>query len=143
MNDGMNGTNFSVAEAGSFGGILSVTEGPAAGKYFLKDRLGLTGMEVSLNQLPEGAAVPFYHTHRENEELYLFIGGCGQFQVDGQIIEVKEGTTVRVGPEGERTLRNNGSGDLFFIVIQVKADSLRQWVMTDGVILDKPVTWPE
>jgi mannose-6-phosphate isomerase-like protein (cupin superfamily) len=143
MNDGMNGTNFSVVDAGSFGGLLSVTEGPSAGKYFLKDRLGLTGMEVSLNQLPEGAAVPFYHTHRENEELYVFIGGCGQFQVDGQIIEVKEGTTVRVGPEGERTLRNNGTGDLYFIVIQVQADSLRQWVMTDGIILDKPVTWPE
>ncbi len=139
----MNGTNFSVVEAGSFGGLLNVTEGPSAGKYFLKDRLGLTGMEVSLNQLPEGGAVPFYHTHRENEELFLFISGCGQFQVDGQIFEVKEGTAIRVGPEGERTLRNNGTGDLYFIVIQVKADSLRQWVETDGVILDKPVTWPE
>jgi hypothetical protein len=67
----MNGTNFSVVEAGSFGNLLSVTEGPSAGKYFLKDRLGLTGMEVSLNQVPEGGSVPFYHTHRENEELYL------------------------------------------------------------------------
>ncbi|MBB6670384.1 cupin domain-containing protein [Cohnella nanjingensis] len=139
----MNGTNFSIVEAGSFSSILSVTEGPSAGKYFLKDKLGLTGMEVSLNQLPEGASVPFYHTHRENEELYLFIGGRGQLQVDGQIIEVKEGTSVRVGPEGERAIRNNGTGDLYFIVIQVQAGSLRQWVMTDGVILDKPVTWPE
>ncbi|WP_409340559.1 cupin domain-containing protein [Paenibacillus sp. MBLB4367] len=138
-----NGINFSVVEAGSFGDLLSVTEGPAAGKYFLKDKLGLTGMEVSLNQLPEGAEVPFYHTHRENEELYLFIGGCGQFQVDGKIFSVKEGTAVRVKPEGERTLRNNGNGDLYFIVIQAQADSLRQWVMTDGVILDKPVSWAE
>jgi mannose-6-phosphate isomerase-like protein (cupin superfamily) len=139
----MNGTNFSIVEAGSFKGLLSVTEPPFAGKYFLKDPLGLTGMEVSLNQLPEGAAVPFYHTHRENEELYLFIGGRGQFQVDGHIIDVKEGTAIRVAPEGERTLRNNGSGDLYFIVVQVQAGSLRQWVRTDGVILDKPVSWPE
>jgi hypothetical protein len=36
-----------------------------------------------------------------------------------------------------------GTGDLYFIVIQVQANSLRQWVTTDGVILDKPVTWPE
>lgn len=139
----MNGTNFSVVEAGSFSGILSVTEGPSAGKFFLKDKLGLTSMEVSLNQLPAGASVPFYHTHRENEELYIFIGGQGQFQVDGQTMEVKEGTAVRVGPEGERTIRNNGTGDLYFIVIQARADSLRQWVMTDGVILDKSVNWPE
>jgi mannose-6-phosphate isomerase-like protein (cupin superfamily) len=139
----MNGTNFSVVEVGSFNGLLSMTKDPIPGKYFLKDRLGLTGMEVSLNQLPEGGSIPFYHTHRENEELYLFIGGRGQFQVDGQIFDVKEGTTVRVAPEGERTLRNNGTGDLYFIVIQVQAGSLRQWVQTDGVILDKPVTWQE
>ncbi|CAG7652517.1 cupin domain-containing protein [Paenibacillus allorhizosphaerae] len=139
----MNGTNFSVVEAGSFSGLLSMTKDPVPGKYFLKDRLGLTGMEVSLNQLPEGGFIPFYHTHRENEELYLFIGGQGQFQVDGQILEVKEGTAVRVAPKGERTLRNNGTGDLYFIVIQVQEGSLRQWVETDGVILDKPVTWQE
>jgi mannose-6-phosphate isomerase-like protein (cupin superfamily) len=139
----MNGNNFSVVEAGSFSGLLRMTKDPIPGKYFLKDRLGLTGMEVSMNQLPEGGSIPFYHTHRENEELYLFIGGQGQFQVDGQIFDVKEGTTVRVAPEGERTLRNNGTGDLYFIVIQVQAGSLRQWVQTDGVILDKPVTWQE
>lgn len=139
----MNGNNFSVVEAGPFSSLLSMSKDPIPGKYFLKDRLGLTGMEVSLNQLPEGGSIPFYHTHRENEELYLFIGGRGQFQVDGHIFEVKEGTAIRVSPEGERTLRNNGSGDLYFIVIQAQAGSLRQWVEKDGVILDKPVTWQD
>ncbi|TBL80973.1 cupin domain-containing protein [Paenibacillus thalictri] len=139
----MNGNHFSVVEAGPFNHLLNTSKDPAPGKYFLKDRLELTGMEVSLNQLPEGGSIPFYHTHRENEELYLFTGGRGQFQVDGQIFDVKEGTAIRVSPEGERTLRNNGTGDLFFIVIQVQAGSLKQWVMTDGVILDKPVTWQE
>lgn len=139
----MNGNHFSVVEAGPFNILLNTSKDPAPGKYFLKDRLELTGMEVSLNQLPEGGSIPFYHTHRENEELYLFTGGRGQFQVDGQIFDVKEGTAIRVSPEGERTLRNNGIGDLFFIVIQAQAGSLKQWVMTDGVILDKPVTWQE
>lgn len=137
----MNGTHFSVVEAGPFNNLLSMSKEPVPGKYFLKNRLGLTGMEVSLNQLPEGGSIPFYHTHRENEELYLFIGGQGQFQVDGQIFDVKEGTAIRVLPQGERTLRNLGTGDLFFIVIQAQEGSLRQWVETDGVILDKPVTW--
>ena len=139
----MNENHFSVVEAGPFNNLLNTSKDPAPGKYFLKDRLELTGMEVSLNQLPAGGSIPFYHTHRENEELYLFTGGRGQFQVDGQIFDVKEGTAIRVSPEGERTLRNNGTGDLFFIVIQVQAGSLKQWVMTDGVILDKPVTWQE
>ena len=139
----MNGTHFSVVEAGPFNNLLNMSKDPIPGKLFLKDKLGLTGMEVSLNQLPEGGSVPFYHAHRENEELYLFISGRGQFSVDGQIFEVKEGTTIRVAPEGERTLRNNGAGDLLFIVIQVQAGSLRQWVETDAIIPDKQVTWPE
>ncbi|WP_276356123.1 cupin domain-containing protein [Cohnella caldifontis] len=139
----MNGANFSVVEAGPFSGLLTLSKDPMPGKYFLKDRLGLTGMEVSLNQLPEGGSIPFYHAHRENEELYLFIGGRGQLQVDGRIIDVKEGTAIRVSPEGERALRNNGTGDLYFIVIQVQSGSLRQWVESDGVIIDKPVTWQE
>ncbi|MBP1967683.1 cupin domain-containing protein [Paenibacillus aceris] len=137
----MNEANFTVMNAGPFDGLLNEPEGPP-GKYYLKDRLGLTGMEVSLNQLPMGGAVPFYHKHRENEELYLFTGGRGQFQVDGHIFEVKEGTAVRVSPEGERTLRNIGTEDLFFVVVQVQTSSLRQWEKTDAVIPDKPVDWP-
>lgn len=139
----MNGNHFSVVEAGPFSSLLSMSKDPIPGKYFLKDRLGLTGMEVSLNQLPEGGSIPFYHTHHENEELYLFIGGRGQFQVDGQIFDVEEGTAISVSPEGERTLRNNGTGDLYFIVIQAQAGSLRQWVESDGTILNKPVAWGE
>ncbi|MGG1513878.1 cupin domain-containing protein [Paenibacillus oryzisoli] len=137
----MNETNFTVMNAGPFADLLNVTEGPP-GKYYLKDRLGLTGMEVSLNQLPKGGGVPFYHKHRENEELYLFTGGRGQFQVDGHIFEVEEGTAVRVGPEGERTLRNIGNEDLFFIVVQVQTNSLRKWEKSDAVIPDKQVDWP-
>lgn len=139
----MNGTHFSVVEAGPYNELVHMSKDPIPGKLFLKERLGLTGMEVSLNQLPEGGSIPFYHTHRENEELYLFISGHGQFQVDGQIIDIQAGTTIRVSPEGERTLRNNDTEDLVFIVVQVQAGSLNQWVETDGIILDKPVTWQE
>lgn len=139
----MNGNHYSMAEAGPFHDLVNASKEPVPGKYFLKDRLGLTGIEVSLNQLPEGGSIPFYHAHLENEELYVFTGGKGQFQVDGRTIDVKEGTTIRVAPAGERTLRNTGNGDLYFIVIQARANSLRQWVQTDGVILDKPVTWEE
>jgi hypothetical protein len=51
----MNGNHFSVVEAGPFNSLLNTSKDPAPGKYFLKNRLELTGMEVSLNQLPEGA----------------------------------------------------------------------------------------
>ena len=62
------------------------------GKCFLKETMNLTGMEVSLNVLAPGEGIPFYHKHRENEELYIFIKGKGQFQVDGEVFDVVEGS---------------------------------------------------
>lgn len=45
----------------------------------LHDLLGLTSCEVSINTLPEGAAVPFVHAHTENEEIYIILEGQGEF----------------------------------------------------------------
>jgi hypothetical protein len=49
------------------------------GKLFLKELMGLSSMEISVNKLPAGASVPFYHTHKEHEEVYLFIRGKDNF----------------------------------------------------------------
>ncbi|MBQ1510376.1 MAG: cupin domain-containing protein, partial [Selenomonadaceae bacterium] len=44
----------------------------------LHDQLGLTGAEISINNLPAGAGVPFVHYHKKNEEIYFVISGKGQ-----------------------------------------------------------------
>jgi mannose-6-phosphate isomerase-like protein (cupin superfamily) len=138
----LNQANYSVNHAGAFSNFGNVTEGMLKGKIFLKDSLKLTSMEVSLNNLPPKAEVPFYHKHQENEELYIFLKGQGHLQVDGNEIDVFEGTSVRIAPDGVRALRNtSASEDLYFIVIQAKESSLTQWVETDGVILEQPVEW--
>ncbi|HCP95919.1 MAG TPA: cupin domain-containing protein, partial [Anaerovibrio sp.] len=36
----------------------------------LHDSLQLTGAEISVNNLPAGASVPFVHYHKKNEEIY-------------------------------------------------------------------------
>lgn len=46
-----------------------------------------------------------------------FIKGSGRFQVDGDVIDVREGTVIRVAPEGTRAWRNNSSEDLYYIVL--------------------------
>nr|WP_246320573.1 cupin domain-containing protein [Paenibacillus qinlingensis] len=99
-------------------------------------------MEVSLNHLPPQGEIPFYHKHQQNEELYIFLQGQGQIQVDGNEIDVHEGTSVRIAPDGVRVLRNTSATEgLHFIVIQAKENSLIQWVESDGIILDQPVQW--
>jgi mannose-6-phosphate isomerase-like protein (cupin superfamily) len=151
MNPGASeqGKNFSVAEIGAMdiwkshtAKIKALPSVDVPGKLFLNPILGLTGMEVSVNCLPAGVAVPFYHKHHVHEELYLFLKGRGQFQVDGKIIEIREGTALRVSPDGERTWRNNSGEDLFYIVIQATAFSIATDGTEDGYSVQRKVVWP-
>uniref|UniRef100_D5X2H1 Cupin 2 conserved barrel domain protein n=1 Tax=Thiomonas intermedia (strain K12) TaxID=75379 RepID=D5X2H1_THIK1 len=110
------------------------------GKYFVGDNLGLTGCEVSLNRLPAGRGMPFVHAHKKNEELYVVLRGTGFFYVDGEEFPVSEGTLVRVAPEGARVI-TAGSEDLYFICIQVEANSLTQATLEDGYRVDVCASW--
>jgi len=111
------------------------------GKLFIKKTLGLTGCEISINAMPPGGEVPFYHTHQQNEEVYVFIAGRGQLQVDGEILDVKEGSIVRIAPDASRIWRNNSDDLLVYLVIQVKENSLEQYSSGDGTILDAAPSW--
>lgn len=113
------------------------------GKQFLQVALGLSSCEISVNSLQPGTGMPFHHTHRENEEVYIFLKGRGQMQIDGDLIEVGEGSVVRIAPPALRTWRNSGDEQLQYIVIQAREHSLRQSVLTDGVVPPLPVTWPQ
>jgi len=143
------GKHYSVAELGPVEAWKGYTAEVASlpgikvpGKCFLHPVLGLTGMEISVNCLPAGVKLPFYHTHQAHEEIYLFLKGHGQFQVDGDIIEIREGTTLRVAPAGERTWRNNSQEDLYYIVIQAVQESLAAQGTEDGVTVQRKVSWP-
>ncbi|WP_281661553.1 cupin domain-containing protein [Microvirgula aerodenitrificans] len=113
------------------------------GKLFLKEALALSSMEVSINKLGPGQSMPFSHTHTAHEELYIFLKGHGQFLVDGTVIDVQEGSVIRIAPEGVRSWRNQSQEDLHYIVIQAMAGSLSTSTIEDGVMCaDKPV-WPD
>lgn len=107
-------------------------------KLFVGKPLGFTGMEVSLNRVPPGQGVPFMHRHRLHEEMYLFLRGQGEFQVDDTLFPVQAGTVVRVDPEAVRGWHNTGSDDLYCIVIQANAGSLTG---DDGIRLDDAPNW--
>jgi mannose-6-phosphate isomerase-like protein (cupin superfamily) len=134
------GSNHSVEQLGAFADLLQRDFMSFAGKYFIGKELGLTGCEVSLNRLPAGKGMPFVHTHRKNEELYIVLGGNGTFYVDGDEFPVCEGSLVRVAPEGERAWQA-GSEDLYFICVQAEAGSLTQATLEDGMRSATRTAW--
>lgn len=110
------------------------------GKYFVGHELGLTGCEVSINRLPAGKGMPFVHSHKKNEELYIVLKGNGTFFVDGEEFPIQEGSLIRVAPDGERAWKA-GDEDLYFICIQAEAGSLSQATLEDGTRLETKASW--
>jgi uncharacterized cupin superfamily protein len=115
----------------------------ARGKVFMKEKLGLTGLEVSLNKFRPGWGSPFLHKHARHEELYLCLGGKGEMIVDGEVIPLEQGTAVRVAPEGARAVRNVSGEDFFYLCIQATAGTMSDdETVTDGRPVMGPVPWP-
>lgn len=143
-----NGTNYTSASLGEFAGLDNFKFAHPAlpfeveGKVFLNSLLGLTSAEISINKLPPKASMPFHHKHQNNEEIYIFIKGTGEFRVDDQLIPIGEGTVVRVAPDGVRCWRNLSTEPLYYIVVQAPAGGYgNAKTIEDGKAVRKPVHW--
>lgn len=140
------GTHFSALSTGSFSQlndyVLPVAPGmEIQGKVFMGQTLQTTGAEISFKSFAPGKETGFLHTHQTHEELYIFVSGKGEFQVDGQVFPVGEGSVVRVAPEGKRSVRNNGTEPLIMICVQYKAQTFTAQDAADGQLLQEPVKW--
>lgn len=100
----------------------------------LHDKLVLTGAEVSINKLLAGTSVPFVHSHKQNEEIYAVLEGKGTAEIDGEKIEVSNGDWLRLSPNAKRQFFASPDTTLKYICIQVKADSLEGYTMSDAIV---------
>jgi mannose-6-phosphate isomerase-like protein (cupin superfamily) len=116
---------------------------PVRGKMFLQELLGSAGLEMSLNSFAPGKGMPFFHKHQNNEEVYIIVGGRGQFLVDGKCIDVQEGSVLRISPAASRAWRNNSDRPLYFLCLQYRADSIVQGTLRDGLKVEGAPSWPE
>ena len=105
-----------------------------AARTELHDKLELTGAEVSVNNLPAGACVPFTHYHKLNEEIYGIISGTGKAVIDGETIELAAGDWLRISPAAKRQFFAGSDSPLGYICIQVKENSLGGYSADDGVV---------
>src|SRR5262249_38057191 len=50
------------------------------------------------------------HRHREQEEAYLVVDGSGRLRLDDEIVELRKGDVVRVGPATVRAFEAGPEG---------------------------------
>lgn len=111
------------------------------GKVFGGQSVNATGAEFSFQSFAPGRETGFLHTHKNHEELYFVLGGKGEFQVDGNVFPITEGSVVRVAPAGRRSIRNNGSEPLVVLCVQYRGATFTADDAADGVILGDKVEW--
>lgn len=111
------------------------------GKVFGGALVGATGGDFSFQSFAPGTETGFLHTHKTHEELYFFFSGKGEFQVDGKVFPVTEGSVVRVAPGGRRSVRNNSTEPLVMLCVQYRGATFTAEDATDGVILNEKVEW--
>lgn len=111
------------------------------GKVFGGQSVNATGAEFSFQTFAPGTETGFLHTHKNHEELYFFLSGNGEFQVDNEIFPIKEGSVVRVAPDGRRSVRNNGTEPLLMLCVQYRGNTFTADDASDGVILNEKVEW--
>ena len=141
------GKNFTAVNIGKLSEVkdyvLPLGEIEIPGKVFVGQALQVTGSELSFQTLVPGQDSGFLHTHKTHEELYFILKGEGEYQVDGEVFPVSEGSIVRVAPEGKRALKNTGEGEMLMLCIQYKANSFGEddSPTGDGIILGDKLTW--
>lgn len=138
--------NFAVVNFGELSGLgeYELRLGPEVkipGKVFGGAALRTTGGDFSFQLFQPGTETGFLHTHKNHEELYFFLSGKGEFQVDGQVFPVEEGSVVRISPNGKRSVRNNGTAPLVMLCVQYRGNTFTAEDATDGVILNELVKW--
>lgn len=131
----------SLKDLGDYSLIHPLSKKLIEGKVFLKEATRATGTEISFNSLPPQSEQPYFHIHRKNEETYIILSGHGFFQVDEDCFNIKEGTVIRVAPQGKRGIRNASDQTMVYMVIQSKENSLEEYTTADGERLPVVPKW--
>lgn len=75
-----------------------------------RDALGSPELGVSRFTYEPEARMPFAHRHREQEELYVVVGGSGRARLDGEEIALEAWDVLRVAPAVIRSFAAGADG---------------------------------
>jgi mannose-6-phosphate isomerase-like protein (cupin superfamily) len=98
----------------SVGARAEGIEGRFGRRHLNSEHLG-----VSYFRYAPGVRSPMAHSHREQEEAYVIVGGSGQIRLDGEVVPVRQWDVIRVSPP---VVRAFAAGEEGLEVIAIGAD---------------------
>jgi len=98
----------------SVGARAEGIEGRFGRRHLNSEHLG-----VSYFRYAPGVRSPMAHSHREQEEAYVIVGGSGQIRLDDEVVPVRQWDVIRVSPP---VVRAFAAGEEGLEVIAIGAD---------------------
>lgn len=85
---------------------------PAATMEWRMSRGEILSRQVGVSRFTygPGTRMPFGHRHREQEEVYVIVGGSGRMKLDDEIVDLAEWDVVRVSPAVMRAFEAGPDG---------------------------------
>ena len=94
------------------------------GWSLVRRSLGVTSFGLNLVEIPPGGDIPEHdETDRDQEEVFFVVSGRPAVVVDGEELEVRDGTFVRVDVAARRTVRNPGSESARVLIVSAPRSS--------------------
>jgi quercetin dioxygenase-like cupin family protein len=80
-------------------------EGRFSRKHLDSEHLG-----ISYFRYAPGVRSPMAHSHREQEEAYVVVGGSGRIRLDDEVHELRQWDVVRIAPATVRAVEAGSDG---------------------------------
>lgn len=135
-------TKYTITEVGSLEEWANL-QGVAPGKEFVDEQLSSEFVGLSVNSTPPGGESPFWHTHTQVEEIYVFLTGQGEMALDEEVIPVRAGTIVRVPTGVWRALRclPTSEQDMQWLCLRGGGESLATIGQDGELDSERPFPW--
>ena len=86
-------------------------------KHLNSEHLGLSHFRYAPGYHPANG-----HSHREQEEIYIVVGGSGRIRLNDEIVELRPWDAVRVAPSTIRALEGGPDGLEFIAVATARPE---------------------
>lgn len=103
-------------------------EGPASAHFAVSTaqigrRIGARKLGYNVSSIPPGKAGYPYHSHHENEEMFLVLHGEGEVRIGEHTWPIRPGDVIACppgGPETAHQIRNTGSEELRYLAVSTR-----------------------
>jgi len=105
------GAHFSAGEG------LELRFGPNRIQFKVDELCGATGLCLMTSSFPPGAGYPFLHVHRSFEEMFYVLEGEVAYQLGGDRVVARAGSTIFIAAGTPHRFKGVGAGPARIIVV--------------------------